>query len=81
MRFDLKGIGVCVRVVNPGFIKTRLTEKNTFKMPMLMSPETAADHVLRAMRKGRFRTNFPAPFSWLIRAIDRLPDWVVYRGK
>lgn len=81
MRFDLKGTGVVVRLVNPGFIKTRLTRKNSFRMPMLMTPEDAAQKVRRAMRKRRFRTDFPAPFSWLIRGLDYLPDIVVYRGK
>ncbi len=81
MRLDLKGTGVLVRIVNPGFIKTRLTQKNTFKMPMLMTPEVAAERVVKAMRKRRFRTDFPAPFSWVIRAFNALPDWLVYRGK
>ncbi len=81
MRFDLKDTGVVVRVVNPGFIKTRLTEKNSFKMPMLMETEDAAERVLNAMRKHRFRTDFPAPFSWLIRSLEWLPDIVFYRGK
>ncbi|WP_170425978.1 SDR family NAD(P)-dependent oxidoreductase [Ruegeria arenilitoris] len=81
MRFDLAGTGVTVRIVNPGFIKTRLTEKNNFKMPMLMTPEDAADRVLKAMSRRRFRTDFPAPFSWVVRLIDYLPDWLVYRGK
>lgn len=81
MRFDLKDSGVVVRLVNPGFIKTRLTQKNRFKMPMLMDPEDAADHVLRAMKKRRFRTDFPAPFSWGIRSLSFLPDWLIYRGK
>ncbi len=81
MRHDLANTGVTVRIVNPGFIKTRLTEKNSFKMPMLMTPEEAADRVLRAMSRRRFRTDFPAPFSWMIRLIDYLPDLLVYRGK
>ncbi|MBU2980465.1 SDR family NAD(P)-dependent oxidoreductase [Lentibacter algarum] len=81
MRFDLNGTGVVVRLVNPGFIKTRLTQKNSFRMPMLMTPEDAAQKVLRAMGKRRFRTDFPAPFSWLIRSLDYLPDIVVYRRK
>jgi short-subunit dehydrogenase len=80
MRHDLKGTGVTVRLVNPGFIKTRLTDKNAFKMPMLMTPEEGAGHILRAMRSRRFRTDFPRPFSWLIRLVDYLPDWVIYRG-
>lgn len=81
MRFDLAGTGVTVRIVNPGFIKTRLTEKNNFKMPMLMTAEDAADRVIKAMSRRRFRTDFPAPFSWVIRLLDYLPDWLIYRGK
>lgn len=81
MRFDLKDTGVTVRLVNPGFIKTRLTAKNAFKMPMLMEPEDAAARVMKAMRSKRFRTDFPAPFSWGMRLLDYLPDILVYRGK
>ncbi len=81
MRFDLAGTGVTVRIVNPGFIKTRLTEKNNFKMPMLMSAEDAAKRVIKAMSRRRFRTDFPAPFSWVMRLLDYLPDILIYRGK
>ncbi len=81
MRHDLKGSGVVVRLVNPGFIKTRLTEKNNFSMPMIMAPEAAAERVLGAMRSNRFRTDFPVPFSWFIRTLDYLPDILVYRGR
>lgn len=81
MRFDLKDTGVSIRLVNPGFIETRLTAKNDFKMPMLMTPEAAAGRVLKAMGKRRFRTDFPAPFSWVMRLLAYLPDLLVYRGK
>jgi short-subunit dehydrogenase len=80
MRHDLKGTGVVVRIVNPGFIKTRLTDKNEFRMPQLMSPDDAARRVVKAMKRRRFRTDFPAPFSWAIRGFDYLPDLLVYRG-
>jgi short-subunit dehydrogenase len=81
MRHDLKGAGITVRIVNPGFIKTRLTKKNSFHMPMLMTPERAAQHVLRALGSRRFRIDFPAPFSWFIRLLNYLPDYIIYRGK
>ncbi|OBY26921.1 SDR family NAD(P)-dependent oxidoreductase [Leisingera sp. JC1] len=81
MRHDLKDSGVTVRLVNPGFIKTRLTYKNSFRMPQLMDPEDAARHVIAAMRSRRFRTDFPRPFSFAINALNLLPDWIVYRGK
>ncbi|MCB1332226.1 MAG: SDR family NAD(P)-dependent oxidoreductase [Roseivivax sp.] len=80
MRHDLKGSGVTIRLVNPGFIRTRLTDKNSFAMPMLMEPEAAAEKVVRAMMRRRFRTDFPAPFSWAIRAYALLPDWIALRG-
>lgn len=62
---DLHKTGVKVQNINPGFIATRLTAKNTFDMPQIMSPGLAADHVLKAMRAGRFETAFPKPFAWL----------------
>ena len=80
MRYDLKGTGITVRLVNPGFIRTRLTEKNNFRMPMMMTPERAAHHVVRAMRSRRFRTDFPVPFSWAMRGLQYLPDLLAYRG-
>lgn len=62
---DLRGTGTRVSLINPGFIRTRLTALNDFDMPQLMEPETAARHTLRAIRSGRFQTDFPAPFSWV----------------
>ena len=62
---DLHKTGVKVQNINPGFIATRLTAKNSFDMPQIMSPEVAAEHVLRAMRANRFETAFPKPFAWL----------------
>jgi len=81
MRHDLKDSGIVVRLVNPGFVETRLTEKNRFRMPMLMSPDGAARRVVRAMQSRRFRTDFPAPFSWFMRSLAYLPDLLIYRGK
>ena len=76
---DLRGSDVRIQVVNPGFIKTRLTDKNTFRMPFLQTPEQAANHVLAAMMSGRFSTSFPAPFSWLFRFGRFLPRGLFYR--
>ncbi|WP_412555544.1 SDR family NAD(P)-dependent oxidoreductase [Shimia sp. MIT1388] len=81
MRHDLKDTGVTVRLINPGFIKTRLTEKNSFAMPMLMQAENAAARVVQAMRTERFRTDFPRPFSWVMKSLQYLPDLLIYRGK
>lgn len=79
MYADLRGSGVQVQVVNPGFIKTQLTDKNDFKMPFLMAPEDAAQEVLDHMRTDRFKKSFPWLFSLLFRGSQFLPDWLYYR--
>ncbi len=75
---DLHKTGVHVQLANPGFIKTRLTDKNDFTMPFLMTPEEAADHMFDLMRSRRFKKNFPRLFSWLFRGSQFLPDWLYY---
>ena len=76
---DLRGSGVKVQLANPGFIETRLTAQNSFSMPFIMTPEKAAGHMMRLMRSNRFKSSFPAPFSWLFRYGQGLPDWLWYR--
>ncbi|SPF79669.1 SDR family NAD(P)-dependent oxidoreductase [Pseudoprimorskyibacter insulae] len=76
---DLRGTGVQVQLANPGFIKTRLTDKNDFKMPMLMSPDKAARLMFEHMTTDNFSRSFPAPFSWVFRLGQFLPDGLYYR--
>jgi NADP-dependent 3-hydroxy acid dehydrogenase YdfG len=79
MYADLRKTGVKVQVVNPGFIKTQLTDKNDFKMPFLMQPEEAARQVFEHMSSDRFKRSFPWAFSLLFRGSQFLPDWLYYR--
>ena len=80
MRADLWRTGVRVQLANPGFIKTRLTDKNDFRMPFLMPPEQAADEMITLMRdEAAFDRHFPAAFSWVFRMSRFLPNWAYYR--
>ncbi|MBA3910695.1 MAG: short-chain dehydrogenase [Rhodobacter sp.] len=76
---DLRKTGIAVQLANPGFIRTRLTAKNDFSMPFIMEPEAAADIMFRHMQSRRFKVSFPAPFSWLFRGSQFLPDALYYR--
>ncbi|MGB8812592.1 MAG: SDR family NAD(P)-dependent oxidoreductase [Paracoccaceae bacterium] len=76
---DLRGTGIKVQLANPGFIRTRLTDKNDFKMPFLMEPDEAAALMMRLMDSNRFKLSFPTVFSWLFRGGQLLPDWAYYR--
>jgi len=46
IKADLYKTPIKIQLINPGFIKTRLTEKNNFKMPFIMSVEDAAKRVI-----------------------------------
>lgn len=76
---DLRNTGIEVQVANPGFVRTRLTEKNDFKMPFLMEPEVAAQAVFEHMTTDSFKRSFPAVFASLFRGGQMLPDWAWYR--
>ncbi|MFU8881324.1 MAG: SDR family NAD(P)-dependent oxidoreductase [Rhodobacterales bacterium] len=77
---DLRKTGVRVQIANPGFIRTRLTDKNDFKMPFLMEPDVAAREMFELMNdEGRFKRSFPRVFSWLFRLSQFMPDWMYYR--
>lgn len=79
MYADLRKTGVTVQVANPGFIRTRLTDKNNFKMPFIMEPEEAARHMFEHMNSDAFKASFPRVFSWFFRFSQFLPDWLYYR--
>lgn len=76
---DLRKTGVDVQVVNPGFIKTQLTEKNDFIMPFIMSPEDAAREMFEHMGTQKFKKSFPWAFSMVFRLSQFLPDWLYFR--
>jgi NADP-dependent 3-hydroxy acid dehydrogenase YdfG len=79
MHADLRRTGIEVQVANPGFIRTRLTDKNDFRMPFLMTPEEAAEEMFALMDSRRFKRNFPRAFGSVFRASQFLPDWAYYR--
>jgi len=77
---DLRKTGVRVQIANPGFIRTRLTDKNEFSMPFLMEPDQAAQEMFELMNdEGTFKRSFPRVFSWLFRLSQFMPDWMYYR--
>lgn len=76
---DLRKTGVDVQLANPGFIKTRLTEKNDFAMPFIMEPDMAARIMFEHMNTDHFKISFPRLFSWVFRLSQFMPDWMYYR--
>lgn len=76
---DTRGTRVKVQLANPGFIATRLTDKNAFRMPSIMTPDAAAQHIVKFMAGRRFRTDFPFPFAALFTLGKCLPLGLFHR--
>lgn len=76
---DLRKTNVRVQLINPGFVKTRLTDKNDFNMPFIMEPDAAAREFFEHMNTDTFKRSFPTLFSWVFRGSQFLPDWLYYR--
>ncbi len=73
MYLDLRGKGIGVSVVNPGFVETPLTARNDFRMPALISPEQAAAEILGGWARGDFEIHFPKRFTLWMKALEMLP--------
>lgn len=73
LRVELAPRGVAVQVVNPGFVRTPLTDRNAFRMPFLMGPEVAAEAFYRGLQSNRFEIAFPRRFVYLMKMLRILP--------
>ena len=79
LRVDLKSTNVKLSIIHPGFVKTPLTDRNTFNMPFLMSSEKAAHIISRGLQKGKLSINFPWTLLGLLKLLSLLPErWQCY---
>lgn len=70
---DLKDKGLDVYVINPGFVKTPMTDKNDFRMPALITQDEAAHEIIKGFEKGEFEIHFPKRFTNMLKALRHLP--------
>lgn len=71
---DLAHKGIQVQTLTPGFVKTPLTDKNDFSMPMVISAEAAANYMLKGIFSTRSGVYFPKRFSFIVRLLAFLPE-------
>ena len=73
LRLDLASGGITVTLVNPGFIKTPLTDQNKFPMPFLMEADVAAKKMYEGIRSGSFEVTFPNALAVPLKLMRSLP--------
>ncbi len=70
---DLRDKGLGVSLINPGFVETPLTAHNDFAMPALLTPQQAAQAILKGWAKGAFEIHFPKRFTLWLQLLRLLP--------
>jgi short-subunit dehydrogenase len=79
LRLELRGSGVKVCTVCPGFIRTPMTAKNPYPMPFILDVDEAARRIARAIDAGRGYTVVPWQMAIVGRILAVLPNAVFDR--
>ncbi|QLE79548.1 SDR family NAD(P)-dependent oxidoreductase [Francisella sp. Scap27] len=62
-----------IRLINPSFVKTKLTDKNNFKMPAILEAKDAADAIIKGLNSNSFEIHFAKKFTLTLKLIASLP--------
>jgi short-subunit dehydrogenase len=73
LRGSLGPHGIVVQSVAPGFVRTPMTDRNTFPMPFLVSPEEAARAIADGMAKDKAEIVFPLPMMLVMKLARLVP--------
>ena len=78
LRPDWARAGIHATTVHPGYVRSEMTDRNRFRMPLFMETDRAARLIARAIRRKRKVYEFPWRMSLLVRHVVRhLPDRVL----
>ncbi len=77
-------MNITLTIINPGFVRTAMTEKNKFPMPFLVEPEQAAKIVIEGLARKKYEIAFPWQLVWLVKFMRLLPYpiffWIVRKS-
>jgi short-subunit dehydrogenase len=74
LRGEMRGTGVKVVTLSPGYIDTPLTRKNRYPMPFLMQAEDFADKAVKAIESGVSYRVIPWQMGLVAKLLRALPD-------
>ena len=73
LRGSLGPRGIVVQTVAPGFVRTPMTDRNSFPMPFMVSPEEAARAIADGIARDKAEIVFPLPMMLLMKATRLVP--------
>ena len=76
LRVELRGSGVRVITICPGYVETPMTAVNPYPMPFILSPDEAARRIARAIASGKSFAVIPWQMGLVGRVIKLLPNWL-----
>jgi len=76
---ELAAANIQLQLVNPGFVRTPLTDLNEFPMPFLMEVEDAARAMIKGLAGNNFEITFPRRFTWILKVLQKLPYLIYLR--
>lgn len=76
VRYKYRNDGIKVINILPGFIKSEMTDKNSFKMPFFLSTEAGAKRIYDAIEKEKRFYPFPLRFYCIIKLLNLLPQFL-----
>lgn len=79
LRVELRGSGVKVVTICPGYIKTPMTEINPYPMPFILEADEAARRIARAIERGVPFAVVPWQMGLVGRVLKLLPRWLYDR--
>lgn len=72
-RPELNAKGIALSVINPGFVRTPMTDKNQFPMPFMIGPKVAATNIIRGLTKQKYEIAFPWQLALSVKFLRLLP--------
>jgi NAD(P)-dependent dehydrogenase (short-subunit alcohol dehydrogenase family) len=76
LRVEMHGSGVKVVTLCPGYIKTPMTDINTYPMPFILDADVAAKRMAREIERGSSFAVVPWQMGMVGWLMKRLPRWL-----
>ena len=79
LRAETMTRGLDIKIINPGFVRTPMTDVNSFPMPMMIEADVAARALARGLQSKKFEIHFPRRFTILMKILRALPPSLYFR--